>query len=187
MNPMAQDDLVSTFDFRSGAQRGARLTLYPARLVFHATGCIENIQLGAVGAVRVEFERDGRKLGWAVALAVLALVLFMVSGPLTAWGSHAAADVLDQLHQGNAASGHGMGGILASVLQSLARLASLLPVAGALLGAGAIALLVLGWLGVSTLTLIVGPVERAYAVRGRNALLLDFAEAISNCVTQLHR
>jgi hypothetical protein len=184
---MAQDDIVGTFDFRSGAQRGARFTLHPARLTYHATGCIESIQLGAVGAVRVAFERDGRKLGWAVVLALLAAVLFLVAGPLTALGSHAAADVLDQLRQGSVATGHAVGGVLESVLQALTRIASLLPVAGALLGAWAIAWLVLGWLGVTTLTITVGPVERAYTVRGRNALLLDFAEAISTTVTQLHR
>ncbi len=183
---MAQDDLVGTFDFRSGAQRGARFTLYPARLVYHASACTESIQLGAVGAVRVAFERDGRKLGWAVAIALVALLLLLVSAPLTSWGDHAAADVLAQLRQGDTGVGHGVGGILVSVLQALARVASLLPVLGALLGAWAIAWIALGWIGVTTLTLTVGPAERAYSVRGRNALLLDFAEAISAAVAQLH-
>lgn len=187
MTPMAQEDVVGTFDFHSGMLRGARFALYPARLVYHAGACVESIQLGAVGAVRVAFERDGRKLGWAVALALVALVLFLVARPLAAWGNGAATDVLQQMHQGGSGAGHGVGAILVGVLRSLARVANLLPVGAVLLGAWALAWVILGWIGFTTLTLIVGPVERAYAVRGRNTKLLDFSEAISACISQLRR
>lgn len=182
---MTQDDFVGSFDFRSGAQRGARFTLYPRRLVFHANASTESIQLGSVGSVRVSFERDGGKLGWAVAIAIIALLVFLVSAPLAAWSGQAAENVLAQLRQGGGV-GHGIGGVMVSVLESLANLASLLPVVAAVLGAWAIALFVFGWIGVTTLTLTVGPAERAYGVRGRNSLLLDFAEAISAAVAQLH-
>lgn len=184
---MAQDDVVGTFELRSGPLRHGRLTLHPTRLVCRAGGSIESVQLGAVGAVRVAFERDPRKLGWAVALAIVALVIFMISSPLAAWGAHAATDVLGQLQKGGGSTPHAIGGILLSVLQAFARLARLLPVAGALFGLWAIAWGVLGVLGTTTLTLTVGPAERAYRVLGRNALLLDFAEAISAGVAQLHR
>ncbi len=187
MTPMTQEDVVSTFDFHSGPLRGARFALYPARLVYHAGACIESIQLGAVGAVRVAFEREGRKLGWAVVLALVALALFLVSRPLAAWGSGAAADVLQQMHQGRSGAGHGVGAILLNVLHALARVADLLPAAAVLLGAWALAWVILGWIGFTTLTLIVGPVERTYAVRGRNTKLIDFSEAISACVSQLRR
>ncbi|HVB49477.1 MAG TPA: hypothetical protein VNF69_13935 [Burkholderiales bacterium] len=184
---MTQEDVLSTFDFHSGTLRGARFALYPARLVYHAGTCIESIQLGAVGAVRVAFEREGRKLGWAVVLALLALVLFLVSGPLAAWGNGAAADVLQQMRQGSSGAGHGVGTILLSMLHALTQVAELLPVAAVLLGAWALAWAILGWIGFTMLTLIVGPVERTYAVRGRNTRMIDFSEAISACVSQLRR
>jgi hypothetical protein len=48
-----------------------------------------------------------------------------------------------------------------------------------MMAAGAAALLVFFWLGRTTLTLSFAAVERDYAVRGRNAFMVQFAELVA--------
>lgn len=187
MTSMAQDDVRGAFEFRSGAQRGARFTLYPTRLHYEARNCSETIQLHAVGAVRVAVERHARKLGWGVVLALAALVLIAVAPPLASLAGGAADNVRSQLQQNGGNAAHGLAAMLIGVLQFLHAAANLLPVLAALLGLWAIAWLLLGWIGSTTLTLALGAVERSYRVRGRDALLLDFAESLNACVGQLGR
>lgn len=185
MTAMPQDDVRAAFLFKGGALRGARFTLYPTRLLYEAPNCTENIRLHAVGGVRVAVERHPRKLGWGVVLAVLALVLVVIAAPLTSLAGGAATDMRSQLQQNGADAAHGVAAALLAALQFLHGAASLLPVAGALLGAWALAWLVLGWIGSTTLTLALGAVERSYRVRGRDTQLLDFAEALNACLAQL--
>lgn len=185
MTSMAQDDVRAAFDFRRGALQGARFTLYSARLLYQARNCTESIQLGAVGAVRIAFERHARKLGWAVVLALLALLFFAAAGPLASMASGAVTDVRGQLQQNGGNAAHGVAGVVLSGLQLFHVVARFLPIGGALLGVWAIAWAILGWIGATTLTISLGAVERSYRARGRDVQLLDFAEALSTAVTQL--
>jgi len=161
-------DVLTEFDFGSGG----RLTLYTNRLVLHGGDAMESVPLAHLASVRVAFERDPRKLNWAVGLLVLALILASASGPLQAWMQalsgglgKGGAEFLNEL-------------LLASfrAIQHLARL--FVPVALALF-AGAAALLFFFWLGRTTLTLSFAAAERAFPVRGRNPLLVQFAEAVA--------
>ena len=126
MSDDAQTPLLR-FDFTNGVQRGSQLMLYPRYLVHRSDSHVETVPFSRITALKVAFERDPRRLGWGVALVIVALLLLALAAPIGSL-SHGAA-----------------------------------------LG-------VLGWHGATTLTLVLGGAERAYSVRGRDMLLLDFAE-----------
>ena len=170
---MSLDNPVAEYEFASGAARGSRLTLYAGRLVHRGGDSTEVVPLAHLAAVRVAFERDARKLNWAVILLLVALPLALMSGPLHGWMAEAAAKVGE--HSRNESVDAMMLGVF-RVLAVMARL--LLPLAG-LLAAGAVALLVSFWLGLTTLTLSFAAVERGYSVRGRNPLLSEFADLVA--------
>ncbi|MDH3320527.1 MAG: hypothetical protein OEO84_12680, partial [Betaproteobacteria bacterium] len=90
---MALETPIANFDFSSGPQRGTQLSLYGARLLHHGAGQMDSMALRGIAAVRVGYARDMRRIGWGVVLALLALVLFAVSGPLSGVAIEAAADV----------------------------------------------------------------------------------------------
>jgi hypothetical protein len=165
------------FDFARGALRGSSLMLYPASLVHRGAQYLETISLATVAAVRVEFARDTRKINWGVALVVVALILFVLSAPLASLAGAAADDVATA--QGGSASGEsGAAGVVQATFRGLGAAARMLPLAGTIFVALAIALVALGWLGQTTLTVNLGAVERAYPVLGRNLMMFDFAEAV---------
>ena len=166
---MSQGDLLTEFDF---GPRG-RLALYTNRVVLHGGDAMESVPLAQLASVRVAFEREPSKLNWAVALLVVALILALVSRPLQDWMLELAGKV--------ATSGgrESLETALFSIFTALGRLARLLFPFAMLLAAGAVALLVFFWLGLTTLTLSFAATERTYPVRGRNRLLEQFAEAVA--------
>ena len=164
-----QGDLLTEFDFGSGA----RLALYTNRVVLHGGDAMESVPLAQLASVRVAFERDPRKLNWAVGLLVFALLLAMASGPLQGFTADLASGIKDQ------AGRESLDAALkssASALHAFARMFAPLASALTLLAA---ALLVLFWIGHTTLTLSFAAAERAFPVRGRNQLLFQFAEAVA--------
>jgi len=166
-------DLLTEFEFGRGAQRGARLALYTNRVVLHGADAMESVPLAQLASVRVAFERDPRKLNWAIALLACAMIFAIISGPLQAWMSELAAKVAAS------AGRESLEAVLVATFGALARLARLLfPVAMAM-AAGAAALLVFFWFGRTTLTLSFAAAERAFPVWGRNRLLVQFAEAVA--------
>jgi hypothetical protein len=54
-----------------------------------------------------------------------------------------------------------------------------------LLGGGALA--AFGWIGTTTLVLSLPAADRAYAVRGQNRMLVDFADLLAERVAQSGR
>ena len=159
------------FDFTNGALRGSQLMLYPRYLVHRGESHIETVPLARITAIKVSFERNPRRLGWGVACVVAALFLLVLSGPLGSF-AHGAAQEMSTSPQGVARA-------LYSFFRFVEVSAAALP-AIALAGAvGVAALGVLGWRGSTTLTLALGGAERRYSVRGRDTLLLDFAEMAS--------
>jgi hypothetical protein len=164
-----QGDLLTEFELGAGA----RLALYTNRVVLHGGDAMESVPLAHLASVRVAFERDPRKLNWAVALMVVALVLALVSRPLQDWMMELA---------GKVATGGGRESLeaaLLSIFTALGHLARLMFPFAMLLAAAAVALLAFFWLGRTTLTLSFAAAERAFPVRGRNPLLVQFAEAVA--------
>jgi hypothetical protein len=134
---------------------------------------METVPLAQLAAVRIAFGREQAKLGWAIALLAIALALAAVAGPLLVWSGGAAARIAEHARR------ESLDAVLLAVLTALGGLASILPVLAAALGLLAAALAVFFWLGLTTLTLSFGAVERVYAVRGRNRFLIEFAETLS--------
>ena len=170
---------VTRFDFSSGPMRGTHLTLYTTCIVHRGPSHLETLPLATVAAVGVSFVRDTRRIGWGVALLVLALLLFAVSGPLVALASIAAGDL--------AAGTSGVAAALHTLFRILEAIGQALPALGAVAVLGGAALGGLGWLGSTILKLTFPGGDRVYAVRGRNAMLLDFAEAVSEKLMQVKR
>jgi hypothetical protein len=162
---------LTRFAFASGMLRGTHLTLYPTCLVHRSDTHLETLPIAAMTAVSVAFRRDARKLRWGIMLIVIALLLLAVSGPLDRFAADAATDM--------AKSEQGVGKALYGFFRFLTALASSLPVAALACVIGGGALCALGWIGSTTLLVSLPGAERSYLVRGRNTLLLDFAEALS--------
>ena len=178
MNDEARPALTR-FDFTSGLQRGSHLLLYPRCLVHRGTSDLETVSFAHVSAVRVSFERNPRQLGWGIALVVTALFLLAIAAPIGSLALGAAQEM--------AASGQGVARALYGFFRFVGMVAALLPALALACALGGAALAVLGWRGSTTLTLLLSGVERAYAVRGRDTLLLDFAELVSERVMSQSR
>lgn len=175
------DAPITTYDFTSGPLRGTHLTLFPNSLQHRGRAFLETIPMHAVAGMRIAFARDERRIGWGTALVVIALILVAVSRPLAALAAAAENEVVAQ------ARGHSIASAVISVFQSLQSFAHALPVVALALVLWAAALFALGWFGATTLTLTLGTVERVYAVRGRNAMLFDFAEAATERLLLVRR
>ena len=170
---MSAGELLTEYEFSSGAQRGARLALYADRLVLHGADVLETVPLAHLASVRVAFERDPAKLNWAIGLSLAALALALLSGPLQAWMQHLS----EEARKGGSES---LGAILIAAFGAIQHLARLfVPVAAALF-AGSAALLFVFWFGRTALTLAFAATERVCAVRGRNPLLFQFADSVAD-------
>jgi hypothetical protein len=170
---------LTRFDFTNGSLRGSHFTLHSGCLVHRGETHHETLPLDRLASVRVAFERDLHRIGWGVGLVVLALIVFLVAGPLAQLAAGAAAEV--------GTAGHEVARALHAVFRFLWFLARLLPFVAFLCALGGVGLAALGWLGNTTLTLDLAGSQRAYAVRGRNAGLLDFSEALSERLMALRR
>lgn len=164
---------IARFEFGAGPLRGSELVLYRTSLVHRGGVELETLQLAAIAALRVAFARDLRRLSWGIALVIGALVFLAIAGPLGSWAVQAVADL-------NAAGGQGIGRALISFFRVVEALATALPVVALACALGGAFLIVRGWQGTTTLTLNFGTFERSYAARGRDSLLLDFADRLSS-------
>jgi hypothetical protein len=171
---------LTRFAFAGGMLRGTHLTLYPTCLVHRGDNHLETLPLAGMTAVRVAFQRDTGKLGWGIALIVVALVLLAIAGPIGSFASGAAGEMASAGAQGVARALHGFFRLLEAVASLLPVLALACVIGGGALGA-------LGWIGRTTLLVSLPGAERLYPVRGRDTLLLDFAEALSERLMLLKR
>ena len=154
------------FTFPNGVLRGTQLTLHPTSLVHRSAQAVETIPLAAMTAVSVAFRRNERRLVWGIGLVVFALLFLAIAGPLGSFASGAAAAGQQTLP------------IMQHIYRVLEALASLLPVLALAFVVGGAVLCALGWLGSTTLVVSLPGSERLYSARGRDTLLLDFAEAL---------
>jgi hypothetical protein len=169
---MSNDQPIAGYDVASGPLRGSRLSLYANRLVLHGGDATETVPLAHLASVRVAFERDARKLHWAIGLGVVALVLAVTSGPLQSWMADLSSKVAAS------AGRESLEAVLLAVFAALGHLARLMSTVALILAAIAAVLLVFFWLGHTTLTLAFAATERSCSVRGRNHQLVDFAELL---------
>lgn len=171
------EEALARFAFRRGQLRGSELYLHPGCLIHRGGAHLETLPLPAIAAVRVSFQRNLAKLRWGVGLLITALVLYLLASPLSALASAAAGEMAPHLN-GNSGS-QGIAGVLHATFRVFEFIASLLPGLAAAAAVGGAALAVLGWLGETRLTVGLAGAERSYCVPGRNAALLEFAEALS--------
>lgn len=171
---------ITRYDFTGGALRGTHFTLYATCLVHRSDNHLETLPLGAIASLRVAYERNARSIGWGIALLIVALILFAISGPIAAFADAHAAEMAKT--DPNAVTR-----VLQGAFGFLGAVARLLPFLGVLVALGGIALGALGWVGRTTLVLDLAGSERLYAVRGRNPGLLDFSEAIGERLMSLKR
>jgi len=171
---------LAQYDFRSGSLRGSSLSLDETTLIHRGGSRLETVPLKAIAAVRIAFERDMNKLGWAIVLLVVAYLVSMASGPLAGLAESLATRVRGD----GAASVQDIASVMIATFRGLAAAAGMLPTLSNLLGIVGIALLAIGLWGQTTLTLTLAAVERAYVVRGRNRRLFDFAEALCERIAE---
>jgi hypothetical protein len=171
MNDETAPAALTRFEFTNGPLRGSQIMLYPRSLVHRSEAQLETMPLTRLTAMRVSFERHPRQLGWGVALVVLSLLMLAIAAPLGSAAQGAAQEM--------AANAQGVARALYSFFRLIEMVAALLPAAALACALGGAALGVLGWRGSTTLTLVLSGAERVYSVRGRDTLLLDFAEQVS--------
>lgn len=171
---------ITRFAFASGEQRGTHLTLYPTCLVHRGDAHLETIPLAGMTAVRVAFERNMRHVGWGIALVIVALVLLAVAGPLGAFAGGAASEMANAGSQGVPRALYGFFRVVEAIASALPVVALICVIAGAAIGG-------LGWRGTTTLIVGLPGSERVYGARGRETLLLDFAEALSERLMLMKR
>jgi len=171
---------ITRYDFTSGALRGTHFTLYATCLTHRGDTHLETLPLAAIASLRVAYERNARRIGWGVALLIVALVLFTVSGPLAEFAGNRAADMVKPDANAVMNALHGLFVFFGAVAKAL-------PFIGTFIALGGIALGVFGWIGSTTLVLDLAGSERAYPVRGRNPGLLDFSEAVCERLMSLKR
>jgi len=162
---------IARFEFGAGPLRGSELVLYRTSLVHRGGVELETLQLSAIAALRIGFARDTRRFGWGIALVIGALLVLAIAAPLGAWAAQAVADL-------GASGGQGVGRMLIGFFRAVEAIAALLPVLALAAALGGAFLIVRGWQGTTTLTLSFGAFERSYAARGRDPLLLDFADRL---------
>lgn len=173
---MSADRLLS--ELQLGEER---LALYDWRLVHSGETVSETIPLVQLASVRIAFEREGGKIGGAIACGAGALLLFLIASPLHGW---LAGSVTKMAEAGRREA---LDSLLQSVLSALAGVAAALPaLALALLAAGAV-LAALWWYGRTTLTLSFAATGRAFSARGKHARLMEFSEALSARLDSLTR
>jgi hypothetical protein len=171
MNDETTPAALTRFEFTSGSLRGSQLMLYPRSLIHRSEGHLETMPLARVTAMRVSFERHPRQLGWGIALVVLALLMLAIAAPVGSVAHSAAQEM--------GTSGQGVARALFGFFRLIELIAALLPALALACALGGAALSVLGWRGSTTLTLVLAGAERVYSARGRDTLLLDFAELVS--------
>jgi hypothetical protein len=176
---------IGRFDFRRGALRGSTLALFAGSLVHRNAAQFDIMALGAIAAVRVAYERDSRRTGWGVALVVVALALFAVSGMLGDLAAGAAGDLASRMQGDSPVAGQGIVASLHAAFLFLQALAEAFPIAAAGVGLLGLALIGLGVWGSTTLAVTIGSGERSYAVPGRDSKLFDFAELVGDVVSKV--
>lgn len=162
---------LATFEFRRGDMRGSHLSLFSKSLVHRAGDFFEMMPLAQMGSVRAGFERDSSRMNRGGILLVLALLALGAYWPLRSLVGIAFNELNPQSQGG--------GAFLPAALMAADLCVGLLPVVSGLLALWGISFLVFAWIGNTVLTVATGATERAFATRGRDPELFEFAETVA--------
>ena len=168
------------YDFRSGPLRGSSLALSAEALMHRGRSRLETVPLQAISAVRIAFERDANKVGWAIVLVIVAYAVSAAAAPL----AELAESLATRVRGDGAASVQDIASIMIATFHGLGAAARMLPSFAKVIGAIGIVMLAIGLWGQTTLTLTLSAIERHYVVRGRNRRLFDFAEVLSERIAE---
>lgn len=174
---------ATRFDIASGEWRGTQLSLHSTHISHRGDSHLEMLPLAALASVRVSFQRDEGKIRWGIVLAMVAVVLFGVAGTIESLAGSAVREMAAQ----HAGGGTGVAAALLGLFRVVEGFAKALPLLAAVVVLCGAALGVLGWIGTTTLALSFAGGERLYSVRGRDLLLLDFSERVSEALVALKR
>lgn len=174
------DAIAARFDFSRGPLAGTTIAVHENVLMHRGPETLETIPLAAIAAVRIAYRRDGARIGWAVALMVIALCVWAAASPLAALASAAGGEMAGHARTEAAAGAQGVSSALLATFRGIEFAARLLPFVATAFLLAALALGGLGIWGATTLTLTFAAVERDYSVRGRDGMLYEFAEALSD-------
>lgn len=167
---MSEEAPLASYEFRRGPLAGTHLSLFQTRLVHRGGAGFEAIPLDRIGALSVGFERDSGRMAWGGILIVVALAVLGAFWPLRALVAATLAEVTAQAQAGT---------FLPAALHALELFVGLLPYLSVALALLATMFLALGWIGESVLRVVIAPSERIFCSRGRDPLLHEFAEAVS--------
>ena len=178
MSPRSARHHVAEYHFARGALRGTQFTLLDARLLHVGADRAESILLDAISSVRIAFERNARRIGWGAGLCLVALIVFALAGPLRTLVAHGLAEVMAQIARDGAPASP-LAQFLEASLRALGVVAGAMPVAALALALWGTALVVTGWIGHTSLVLVLPSAEREFLVPGRDLALTDFAENLA--------
>ncbi len=160
---------LATFEFRRGPLTGSHLSLFDSCLEHRSADGFETMHLDRVASVGVAFERDSGRLAWGGASLSVAVLLLAAYWPLRALVTGAIAEL-------NAQS---QGSFLSAGLRVLDACVSLMPFASFAFAALGAALIALGWIGATVMTVGIPTGERTYGARGHDPLLREFGENVA--------
>lgn len=172
--------------FERGGLRGTELMLSDASLVHFGTDYSESTPLHAIASVRISFERAHRRIGWGIALGIAAMVVLALAGPFGRRAGSALAEISAQIARDPAQASPVLQ-FLESTLRGMEFVFGLMP--GVALGLfiwGAV-LAATGWIGYTTLVVVLPSSEREFTVRGRDRGLMVFAENLAETISNRMR
>jgi hypothetical protein len=172
---VSEESPLATFEFRRGPLAGSHLALFKSGLVHRGADGFEAIPLDRIGSLGIGFERDAGRIAWGCVLLFIAIMLLAAFWPLRTLIATALAEVTAQ--------GQG-GGFLPASLRAVDLLVGLFPYASVAVALLATVSLALGWIGETVLHVGIAPAERAFAARGRDELLYEFAETVASLITR---
>lgn len=169
---------IADYHFLRGAWRGTQFSLLDARLLHLGVDLTESISLRAISSVRVAFERNTQRIGWGAAIVFAALFVLLLAGPFRSFIAHSLADVGAQIAK-DGAQASAVAQFLEAALHALRIVAAAMPFAALALAAWGVFLVATGWVGQTSLVLVLPATEREFRVPGRDQVLIDFADLVA--------
>ncbi|MGA8055439.1 MAG: hypothetical protein WCA12_16540 [Burkholderiales bacterium] len=170
---------------RATLARGETAVLTNRRLLVSGASFENAFALPHIALVRVSFRRSFRGIAIGVALLVAAGLLAALHGPARTLvvGQLAAVESTQRAERLDPETGSATPQLAASLLRSAKALISLLPLAALALGVVGLARVGFGALGQTVVQIHAGGAELAFAKRGRDPALEQFAQQVGRSLS----